>query len=204
MENHFHLMVDDERGNLSAAMQSFETAYVRYFNEKTGRTGHLFQDRFFSVPVETDIQAILLADYIHMNPVKAGHGAADSYRWSSYSAYIKGYDPFDFCNPELVLELIGGSRGYADHFRECEGAYPLEGGVRWLVSDSQCIDVARSLIAPVLLDDVKALPRPERDRILIILRREGLTVKQIERLLGIGRWVIQNVTKGWRLPIQEL
>lgn len=92
MPNHFHLMVDDPHGKISSCMSGVLTSYAMYFNRKTDRVGHLFQDRFTNIPVENDAQAISLADYIHMNPVKAGVSAADNYRWSSYRAYAYGYD----------------------------------------------------------------------------------------------------------------
>ena len=75
MDNHFHLMVDDPFDNLSKAMQCALTAYAKYFNGKTGRTGHLFDNRYSRVAVESDTQAVQLLDYIHLNPVK---GALDS------------------------------------------------------------------------------------------------------------------------------
>lgn len=75
MDNHFHLMVDDPYDNLSKAMQCALTAYAKYFNGKTGRTGHLFDNRYSRVAVESDTQAVQLLDYIHLNPVK---GAIDS------------------------------------------------------------------------------------------------------------------------------
>lgn len=69
MDNHFHLMVDDPFDNLSKAMQCALTAYAKYFNGKTGRTGHLFDNRYSRVAVESDTQAVQLLDYIHFNPV---------------------------------------------------------------------------------------------------------------------------------------
>lgn len=70
MDNHFHLMVDDPYDNLSKAMQCALTAYAKYFSGKTGRTGHLFDNRYSRVAVESDTQAVQLLDYIHLNPVK--------------------------------------------------------------------------------------------------------------------------------------
>lgn len=87
MDNHFHLMVDDPFDNLSKAMQCALTAYAKYFNGKTGRTGHLFDNRYSRVAVESDTQAVQLLDYIHLNPVKGALDSLDAYRWSSYKAY---------------------------------------------------------------------------------------------------------------------
>lgn len=97
MDNHFHLMVDDPYDNLSKAMQCALTAYAKYFNRKTGRTGHLFDNRYSRVAVESDTQAVQLLDYIHLNPVKGALDSLEAYRWSSYKAYQLGYDPFDIC-----------------------------------------------------------------------------------------------------------
>lgn len=97
MDNHFHLMVDDPCDNLSKAMQCALTAYAKYFNGKTGRTGHLFDNRYSRVAVESDTQAVQLLDYIHLNPVKGALDSLEAYRWSSYKAYQLGYDPFDIC-----------------------------------------------------------------------------------------------------------
>ena len=83
MDNHFHLMVDDPFDNLSKAMQCALTAYAKYFNGKTGRTGHLFDNRYSRVAVESDTQAVQLLDYIHLNPVKGAINSLEAYRWSS-------------------------------------------------------------------------------------------------------------------------
>ena len=68
-----------------------------YFNGKTGRTGHLFDNRYSRVAVESDTQAVQLLDYIHLNPVKGALDSLDAYRWSSFKAYQLGYDSFDIC-----------------------------------------------------------------------------------------------------------
>ena len=108
MDNHFHLMVDDPYDNLSRAMQCALTAYAKYFNGKTGRTGHLFDNRYSRVAVESDTQAVQLLDYIHLNPVKGAIDSLEAYRWSSFRAYQLGYDPLDICDAAPMLDIVGG------------------------------------------------------------------------------------------------
>ncbi len=126
MDNHFHLMVDDPYDNLSKAMQCALTAYAKYFNGKTGRTGHLFDNRYSRVAVESDTQAVQLLDYIHLNPVKGALDSLEAYRWSSYKAYQLGYDPFDICDasPMLVNTHVSLSPMSAKR-RPPEGRTPL-------------------------------------------------------------------------------
>ena len=121
MDNHFHLMVDDPYDNLSKAMQCALTAYAKYFNGKTGRTGHLFDNRYSRVAVESDTQAVQLLDYIHLNPVKGAIDSLEAYRWSSFRAYQLGYDPFDICDAALCSILSGGLVAIVSILRKLPG-----------------------------------------------------------------------------------
>lgn len=81
----------------NASPLSLGTDIHEYFNGKTGRTGHLFDNRYSRVAVESDTQAVQLLDYIHLNLVKGALDSLDAYRWSSFKAYQLGYDSFDIC-----------------------------------------------------------------------------------------------------------
>ena len=49
MKNHFHLMVETPKANLSRSMQWLGVAYTVWFNRRHQRSGHLFQGRFKSI-----------------------------------------------------------------------------------------------------------------------------------------------------------
>ena len=85
MSNHYHLLLRTRRANLSRAMHWFAGTYTRRFNNRHGRSGHLFQGRFKSILVENDAYILQLSCYIHRNPLRAGlvKRLAD-YPWSSY------------------------------------------------------------------------------------------------------------------------
>lgn len=127
MDNHFHLMVDDPYDNLSKAMQCALTAYAKYFNGKTGRTGHLFDNRYSRVAVESDTQAVQLLDYIHLNPVKGAIDFPKHTAGRNFRAYQLGYDPFDICDAAPMLDIVGGSRCYCEHLESCR-AHLVNGG----------------------------------------------------------------------------
>ena len=71
MENHVHLLLHADSG-LDRLMKRIGTSYAYYFNEKYSRSGHLFQDRFSSEPVEDEAYLLAVVRYIHNNPQKAG------------------------------------------------------------------------------------------------------------------------------------
>jgi putative transposase len=89
MSNHYHLLMETPRGNLSEIMRYVNGAYTTYFNIKRKRWGHLFQGRFKSILVDADDYAVELSRYIHLNPIRAGMVARpEDHEWSSYRAYV--------------------------------------------------------------------------------------------------------------------
>lgn len=72
MANHYHLIVETPKANLSAFMHVLNSAYTTYFNLKRRRSGHLFQGRYKALLVDKDHYLLELSRYIHLNPVRAG------------------------------------------------------------------------------------------------------------------------------------
>jgi len=90
MDNHYHLLLETPRSNLSQILHHINGAYTTYFNVKRNRSGHLFQGRYKAILVEKDAYCHELSRYIHLNPVRAGVADRPSeYIWSSY-CYIIG------------------------------------------------------------------------------------------------------------------
>lgn len=79
MSNHVHMLLEDQLNELSHAMQMLLTGYARYFNDKTGHVGHVFQQRFFSEPIESDRYLMAAVRYVHINPEKDGIEAASTF-----------------------------------------------------------------------------------------------------------------------------
>jgi len=89
MDNHYHLLMETPKANLSQIMQNINTSYTVYVNRKYQRTGHLLQGRFKGIIVDKDRYLIVLSRYIHLNPVRAKlvKKPAD-YPWTSYKAFL--------------------------------------------------------------------------------------------------------------------
>jgi REP element-mobilizing transposase RayT len=71
MDNHYHLLVENRRENLSSGMRQLNAQYATYFNKRHNRVGHLWQDRFKSWYVLDNNYLFTLFKYIESNPVKA-------------------------------------------------------------------------------------------------------------------------------------
>lgn len=88
MDNHYHLLIDTPKANISRIMQNINTIYTVHINRKYRRSGYLFQGRFKGLVVDKDEYLVTLSRYIHLNPVRANIGQKpEEYRWSSYNAY---------------------------------------------------------------------------------------------------------------------
>ena len=89
MENHYHLLLETPRGNLSQILHHVNGAYTTYYNVKRRRPGHLFQGRYRALLVEMESYGQELSRYIHLNPFRAALvEAPEDYPWSSYCVYI--------------------------------------------------------------------------------------------------------------------
>ncbi len=112
MGNHYHLLLETPRGNLSQVLHHIDGAYTTYFNIKRDRSGHLFQGRFKGILVDKDAYCKELSRYIHLNPVRAGMVKKPlEYPWSSYRYYAGKDKKPDWLTTELVLEDFGGQKG---------------------------------------------------------------------------------------------
>lgn len=89
MGNHYHLLIETPKGNITRAMHYLNTTYTGYFNRKYKRVGHLFQGRYKGFLIEKERYLLSVSRYIHLNPIRAKMvKRPEEYRWSSYSTYI--------------------------------------------------------------------------------------------------------------------
>jgi len=54
MDNHYHLLVETPKANLSQIMRRLNGRYTRFFNKTRRRMGHIFQGRYKAIIVQKD------------------------------------------------------------------------------------------------------------------------------------------------------
>ena len=94
MTNHIHLVVTpNHETSLGEALKRTNQLYAQYVNRFHGRSGHLWQDRFFSCPLDV-VHYWRVLVYIERNPVRARLcRKAWRWPWSSAAAHCEGKDP---------------------------------------------------------------------------------------------------------------
>lgn len=188
MDNHIHLLLKDNEGNLSKAMQRIAVTFAQFHNKNADHVGHVFENRFKSKPIESDAQLLACLRYIHDNPAKAGICAADVYPWSSFREYVCGGELTD---TDLVLDMLGGREAFLDFSHAAASAYD-EPGKPMRMADEDAHTAMRTVLGEAGMYDLEYGSKEKRDAALRMLKGAGLTVRQIERLTGIGRSTIQR------------
>ena len=122
MGNHFHLLLETPEANLVSGMKWLMGVYSQGWNRRRKRRGHVFQGRYKSVVVSGEGKGQyfrIVADYIHLNPVRSGWVGGTSSRplrdweWSSFPFYGRRKAP-EWLETGRVLrafELSEDSRG---------------------------------------------------------------------------------------------
>jgi len=103
MGNHFHFLLETPEPNLVVGMKWLLGVFSQDWNRRRLRRGHVFQGRYKAVVVNGEARDgwyfRVVADYIHLNPVRAGLAAGDTdkrlkdWKWSSFPTYAGGRCP---------------------------------------------------------------------------------------------------------------
>lgn len=164
---------------------------------KYDRTGFLQQGRYYSEPVDDERYLLTVVRYIHQNPYKAGiedfPGA--SYPWSSIYSYLTEDFMGDssLVDTGFVNDLIGGSEAFVTFHKE--------------IGKTECLDIHRMIKR--LPDDVakqmiinetgcstitefQSMSLSERKKHLIRLHEQGISIRQLNRLTGISKGIIER------------
>lgn len=132
MRDHYHLLISERiEDGLTRFMMKVNVGYAKYYNERYGRRGHLFQGKTKKILIGRETHFLYILHYLHLNPLDYLEGAAkwrdrdkdtikstkealkylNGYRWSSY---------LDYCGEKnfssiLAQNLFGNA---FDNYRE--------------------------------------------------------------------------------------
>ncbi|WP_345975312.1 transposase [Sulfurimonas sp. HSL3-7] len=119
MSNHYHLLIETRKENLSKFMKHLNASYAIYFNKKYKRSGHLWQGRFKSWYVTDEAYLYTLISYIENNPVKAKMvKALGKYEYSSYLSFVEQREPIGCLKCSFVFEKFTDRKDRVEFF-EC-------------------------------------------------------------------------------------
>ena len=190
MSNHVHLLLKVEKEDIDLIIKRIASSYVYWYNWKYKRNGHLFQDRFKSEPVENDSYFLTVVRYIHQNPLKAGVcKSIDGYNFSSYNEYVKKADLVD---TDFCLGIIDKEQ-FLDFNNEYNEDVCLEiEKDNFRLTDDEAREIIFKISKCRTITQFQNLNIDKRDKCLKLLRVNGLSIRQISRLTGIGFNVVRK------------
>jgi len=200
MGNHTHLLVKENIDTISTSMKKLALSYCYYFNIKYDRSGCLFAERFRSEPIENDSYLLAALRYIHNNPVKIGK-TIDS--WTSYNDYLVDSDCID---SDFVLSIFADDKPQArrqfQDFMNAEEEQSISESSTILatrterrLTDEQAIKIIKEVANIGTCGKLTEFDKESRERVLFQLKAKDLSIRQISRLTGISRGIVQRAEK---------
>ncbi len=194
MDNHVHLLLESSE-ELGVSIKRIAVAYVHWHNSKYERTGHLFQNRYLSETVESDSYLTNVLRYIHQNPIKANiANRPDEYLWSSYHQYkivFRGHR--SFIDTDLVMAFFNTEHYFDEYMNASNNDEFLDYKPIKKLSDASILNILKKEID---INNLLNLPKEERNNILrSAYQKTGASIRQLGRVLGIGKTIIENALK---------
>ncbi len=192
MGNHVHMLLKENEEPLEILFKRVGVSYAAYFNRKYDLHGHLFQDRFRSEPVTTDEYFMDVLRYICQNPVKAGLTEDIlEYRWLECSGVreTRGLtDPvgqYTLWTGDELLEFIRkpGKTAHIDYldFKR--------------LTDNEAMDRLKQAVKCHDVQEIAGWEEQQRRVAVKAARGKGISIRQLSRLTGISKTVIERLEK---------
>jgi len=112
MDNHVHILVDPNGGDVSAFMKNLNNTYAKSYNRTYGRSGHLYRDRFKNIIIKDEVHLLRTSTYIHNNPkdllIRYGYKSVREYPYSSIDDYLNPDKGLGMADPRLIFNYMGG------------------------------------------------------------------------------------------------
>ena len=199
MGNHVHLLIQEGPQPIASIFKGLGTAFVFWYNAKYERTGHLFQDRFKSEPVNNQGYFLTALRYILQNPVAAGFcSSPEKYPYSSAQEYLvqkHGITDTDFamtmvCSPDdpAALQQFICAR----HDDKC---LDIDEKPRKRCTDEKAVKLILEEFGSISPSPGKPQERDAFNRSLKMVIGAGVSIRQLSRLTGLSKKVIESGLK---------
>lgn len=199
MSNHVHLLIrHSPEYPLEFIFRRINTTYAGWFNMKYNRTGFVQNSRYYSEPIEDEQYLLTALKYIHFNPTKAGIEQAPGsfYPWSSFHDYrktINNENANTLTDTSFVLDILGPKQFHTLHETITDETCMDIDQIRKRLPD----DVAKDIISEISnchsSTEFQNLSIVKRNQSIKLIHEKGVSIRQINRLTGISRGVIERI-----------
>lgn len=190
MGNHIHLLIKPEKETIELIFKRIGSRYVYWYNWKYHRTGHLFQDRYKSEPVDDEVYFLTVLRYIHQNPIKANLSKTiEEYEYSSYREYeLKNSTLID---TDFALSITD-KKSLLNFLAEDNNDTCLDISDTFRLNDEEAKKIIEQCSRCKTVAEFQRLDSKSRDEYIAIFKQHGLSIRQISRLTGISFGIVRK------------
>ena len=197
MDNHYHLLIETQKENLSAFMRIVSANYSQYFNKKYKRSGHLWQDRYKSKYITSDEYLYTLVRYIENNPIEAGMAEnIKNYSYTLASQILNAKSIYP-CARESMLLLDFDIQTLCEFLEEPLSEYELnylkEKEKQKIQKTDNSIKINKSKEFVEHFTDIQN--RHDRNFAIINAHLDGYTQVEIANHLNLSKSLVSKVVK---------
>ena len=197
MDNHYHLLIETSKENLSIFMRILNANYAKYFNKKYKRSGHLWQDRFKSKYITSENYLYTLVRYIENNPLEAMLSekiTAYPYTLAHLILNAKIYYP---CCKESILvtdfDINTLNEFLGEPLTEKELKYITVKEKQKIVKQNDGIKISQSKMFEEHFHDIST--KEDRNLAIIDANLDGYSQASIALYLNLSKSLISKVVK---------
>lgn len=194
MENHAHLLIQEISEPISDVVKRICSTFVYWYNQKYERFGHLFQERFKSVSVETENYLFAVLRYIHQNPIKSGvSNGLTKYKWTSYNEYLKNKY---FVDTDYILSMFSTNKATAkklfiNFMHETDNDSYMENKIYNRISDEDLNKIIEEKYG-IKYGIFNLADRNTKKLIIKELKQtDGVSIRQIVRVTGLSKYHVE-------------
>lgn len=129
--------------------------------------------------------------YILNNPKKAGICAAEKYLWSSFREYGGNGGLTD---SRLLASMIGSEADFLEFLQQEDTTEHMELD-NPKKDDEWAMSIIRELLQIESGTQLQQFGKDDRDNALALLKEQGISIRQLERLTGINRGIVQKAKR---------
>lgn len=179
-----HLVLKTGDEPLSSVVKRICTKYIHWYNRKYGSGGKLLRDRYKSEPLEEKARLVCAVKYVHALP---------SSICSSADEYKNGGSLIDtdvLSRVAAKAELLKADEPDNAHGFIGEGNYAKKA-----LTDDEAKKILSTDFACNSPEDVLILSEDFREIIIKRLHSAGASIRQISRLTGMGKSIVERRLK---------
>ena len=196
MPNHVHLLIKEKDETIAEVFRSVLTGYIQWYNNKYQRTGHVFEGRFRSQPVEDQTYFMRVFRYIHRNPLEAFLcRKMEDYRYSSYAYYFRSGR---YQDDDMILGLMKKYEWERYHLQKDENEsdfLDIDCEEKKKLTEEEIVTMVEHSGYVEHITAVKSLPRGLRTKVLELMLEAGVSYRRINELTGVSLSVIRAVSR---------